>query len=150
MDVIAPWRLAASVPGTFRIPGAEIEIRLELLENPRTLDRVDCVYNGWVGGLDWQRLSGPLEFRNWQAGDRYRPSGSTGEEKIKTLFQRARIPLWERRNWPVLTNGPAIVWVRQFGPAAEYEANSRSPWVLAIHGACASEEIGIGIGRGGV
>jgi tRNA(Ile)-lysidine synthase len=146
----APYRQTASVPGALRIPGTGIEVCLELLEKPRTSDTRDSVYNNWVGGLDWQRLSGPLEWRSWQAGDRYTPSGSTGEEKIKTLFQRARIPLWERRHWPVLTNGPAIVWVRQFGPAADYEANSGSRWVLAIHEARASDEIGIGIGQDGV
>jgi tRNA(Ile)-lysidine synthase len=145
-----PYRQPASVPGSLRIPGTDIDVRLELIENPRTLDETDCVYNNWMGGLDWRRLSGPLEWRNWQAGDRYGPSGSTGEEKIKTLFQRARVPLWDRRNWPVLLDGPAIVWVRQFGPAAEYEANSGSRWVLAIHDMCASDEIGIGIERGGV
>ena len=103
-----------------------------------------------MGGLDWQRLSGPLEWRSWRAGDRYRPSGSTGEEKLKTLFQRARIPLWERRLWPVLTDGPSIVWVRRFGPAAEYEASPDSRWVLAIREAVAPDEMGIGIGRDGV
>jgi tRNA(Ile)-lysidine synthase len=103
-----------------------------------------------MGALDWQRLSGPLEWRNWRAGDRYRPAGSTGVEKIKTLFQRARIPIWERRLWPVLTDGPSIVWVRRFGPAAEYQASQDSRWVLAIREAVAPDEMGIGIGRDGV
>ena len=43
--------------------------------------------------------------------------GRSGEEKIKTFFQEARIPLWERRHWPVLTDGDSIVWSRRFGPA---------------------------------
>ena len=150
----APYRQPASVPGTVRIPGSGVEVRLELMENPETSDGTDCVYNNWMGGLDWQRLSGPLEWRSWQAGDRYRPSGSTGEEKIKTLFQGARIPLWERRHWPVLMDGPSIVWVRQFGPAAEVVANAGSRRVLsievlAIQGA-EPDEIGIGTGRDGV
>jgi len=150
MERARPFRQAAGVPGRLRVPGTELEVRLELIEKPETSDGVDSVYNIWVGGLDWRRLPGPLEWRSWQAGDRYRPSGSTGEEKVKTLFQRARIPVWERHNWPVLTAGPAIVWVRQFGPAAEYEANSDSRWVLAIRESGACNEIGIGIERDGV
>jgi len=146
----APYRQPAAVPGALRIPGAGLEVRLELIENPETLEHADCVYNSVMGGLDWQRLSGPLEWRNWRAGDRYRPMGSTGEEKIKTLFQRAQIPLWERRLWPVLTNGPSIVWVRRFGPAAGYEASQDSRRVLAIREAVAPDESGIGIGRDGV
>jgi len=85
-----------------------------------------------VGCLDWQRLSGSLELRNWRPGDQYQPSGSTGKEKVKTLFQRARIPLWERRHWPVLTDGPSIVWVRLFGPAAEFAAGAGSSLILKI------------------
>jgi len=140
----------AVVPGALRVPAAGIDIRLELIENPRTSKGTDCVYNGGIGGLDWQRLSGPLEWRAWQAGDRYQPSGARREEKIKTLFQRARVPVWERRFWPVLTDGPSIVWVRRFGPAAGCEAKSGSRWVLAIQEADAPEEMGIGIGRDGV
>ena len=146
----APYRHPATVPGVLRIPGAGFEVYLELIEKPETLRHADYVYNSGMGGLDWQRLSGPLEWRSWRAGDRYRPSRSTGEEKIKTLFQRARIPLWERRLWPVLTDGPSIVWVRRFGPAAEYQASPDSRMVLAIREAVAPDETGIGIGRDGV
>lgn len=145
-----PYSQAASVPGTFRVPGTDLQVCLELIEKPETSGPVDSVYNYRMGGLDWQRLSGRLEWRSWRAGDRYRPSGSTGEEKIKTLFQRARIPVWERRYWPVLTDGPSIVWVRQFGPAAEFEANSGTRWVLAVCENGASGEIGIGSRRDGV
>jgi tRNA(Ile)-lysidine synthase len=146
----APYRLPASVPGALRIPCAGLEVRLELIEKPETSDDKDYVYNGGLGGLDWRRLGGPLEWRSWRAGDRYKPSGSSGEEKIKTLFQRARIPLWERRWWPVLTDGASIVWVRRFGPAADYEAGPDSRRVLAIREAVASDETGIGIGGDGV
>jgi tRNA(Ile)-lysidine synthetase-like protein len=58
--------------------------------------------------------------------------GSAGEEKIKTLFQKARIPRWERRNWPVVTDGAAIVWARQFGVAMPFAANSASMTLLRI------------------
>jgi tRNA(Ile)-lysidine synthase len=146
----APYCQPASVPGTLRIPGAGLDVRLELIEKPETSDQPDYVYNSGKGGLDWKRLSSALEWRNWRAGDRYRPSGSTGEEKIKTLFQRARIPSWERRLWPVLTDGPSIVWVRRFGPAAEFEAGPDSRWVLAIREAVTADEMGIGTGRDGV
>jgi len=71
-------------------------------------------------------------MRNWQAGDEYQPSGSTGEAKIKTLFQQARIPVWERALWPILTDGSAIIWARQFGPAAEFAAGPGSGPVLRI------------------
>ena len=38
------------------------------------------------------------------------------------LFQQARIPVWERTQWPVLTDAGSIVWTRRFGAAAAVAA----------------------------
>ena len=124
--------LPAAVPGIVRVPGTSLEISLELIENSEASEQRGCVYNKRVDCLDWGSLSGPLELRNWRPGDQYQPEGSTGVEKIKTLFQQARIPLWERRHWPVLTNGSSIVWARRFGPAVRFAANPGSRMVLRV------------------
>jgi len=123
------YRLAVAVPGTVRVPGSNLAISLELIDKSGPSVPSDWVYNGC---LDWQRLSGSLELRNWRPGDRYQPAGYPGLEKIKTLFQQARIPLWERRHWPVLTDGPAIVWARRFGPAAGVVAKQDAKVILQI------------------
>lgn len=131
------YRLTAKVPGTVQVPGTDFAICLELAEKTETTeastDATHYVYNSQVGCIDWRRLSGSLKLRNWEAGDRYRPTGSTGEAKIKTLFQHARIPVWERGNWPILTDEDSIIWARQFGPAAELVAGPGSGPVLKIH-----------------
>jgi tRNA(Ile)-lysidine synthase len=126
------YRLAAAVPGILPVPGTSLAFSLELIEKAETSEASNYVYNNEVGCLDWQRLSGSLELRNWRPGDQYQPSGSTGKEKIKTLLQQARIPSWERRHWPVLTDGASIVWVRLFGPAAEFAAGPGSSLILKI------------------
>jgi tRNA(Ile)-lysidine synthase len=126
------YQLAAAIPGILPVPGTSLAFSLELIEKAETSEGSNNVYNDEVGCLDWQRLSGPLELRNWRPGDQYQPAGSAGKEKIKTLFQQARIPLWERGHWPVLTNGTSIVWVRLFGPAAEFAASAGSSLVLKI------------------
>jgi len=36
---------------------------------------------------------------------------------LKDLFQQARIPLWDRACWPIITENGIIIWARQFGPA---------------------------------
>jgi tRNA(Ile)-lysidine synthase len=126
------YRLTLAVPGTVRVPGTNLAISLELIDNSGPSVSPDWVYNGWMGCLDWQRLSGSLELRNWRPGDRYQPAGYSGREKIKTLFQQARIPLWERRHWPVLTDGPSIVWARRFGPAAGLVAEQDAKVILKI------------------
>jgi tRNA(Ile)-lysidine synthase len=129
---MAGYRWAATVPGTLEVPGTNFAICLELIEKAETFKVPESVYNSEMGCLDWRRLSGPLELRNWKAGDQYQPSGSMSEAKIKTLFQQARIPVWERAQWPVLTNGDSIIWARRFGPAAEFVAGPGSGPVLQI------------------
>ena len=126
------YRLALAVPGTVRVPGANLAISLELIDKSGPSVSPEWVYNDWVGCLDWQRLSGSLELRNWRPGDQYQPAGYSGQEKIKTLFQRARIPLWERRHWPVVTDGSSIIWARRFGPAAGLVAEQDAKVILQI------------------
>jgi tRNA(Ile)-lysidine synthase len=126
------YSVEATVPGVVRAEAAGVEISLELIEKTEASDSSHCVYNGGVGYLDRGRLSGRLVLRNWRPGDQYQPIGRSREEKIKTLFQEFRIPIWERRHWPVLTDGEFIVWSRLFGPAANRAASSGSATVLRI------------------
>lgn len=126
------YRIAATVPGSILVPGTSTVIFLELIEKAETFGPSESVYNSDTGWVDWRILSGSLEIRNWRPGDQFRPKGSAGEEKIKTLFQKARIPRWERRHWPVVTDGSAIVWARKFGVAMPFAATAASKTVLRI------------------
>ncbi len=126
------YSVRPAVSGTTLVPGTAWAISLELLENRETTRFADNVYNEQVGCLDWNRLSGPLELRSWRPGDQYQPVGIPAAKKIKTLFQQARIPVWERAQWPVLTDAESIVWVRRFGTAAGVTAGIESSRVLAV------------------
>jgi tRNA(Ile)-lysidine synthase len=126
------FRLPAPVPGSVPLPGGSSAVLLELIENKPVTELPDSGYNRLMEYLDWGRISGALEVRNWRPGDQYRPVGHSGVEKIKLLFQQARIPLWERRSWPVITSGEEIVWARRFGPAADLAATPKSRLLLKI------------------
>jgi tRNA(Ile)-lysidine synthase len=119
------FRLPLSVPGTVDIPGSDSCLRLEMREGPSASNEMDY-------GLDGERAPGPLELRNWRPGDQYWPLGYTGPEKMKLLFQKHKVPLWERRKWPIIVSGETILWVRRFGPAAEYAATPLSRRVIGI------------------
>jgi len=73
-----------------------------------------------------------MELRNWRPGDCYRPAGRSSEQKIKQMFQEARVPLWKRREWPVLAAAGRVLWSRQFGPAAEFAVTAESASRLSI------------------
>jgi tRNA(Ile)-lysidine synthase len=101
-----------------------------------TLDKI-TPYNGDSRiadntGLDWDLLqtavnSGfPLELRNWRPGDEYQRPGRDRPDKLKELFQKFRIPLWQRRCWPIVVLKDEPVWARTFGPSAAFAATADS------------------------
>jgi tRNA(Ile)-lysidine synthase len=110
-------------------PDFHPEVELELLP-PGT------VYTEDKHQLDWGNLSGRLELRRWQAGDRYQRQGRPKVERLKLLFQKARIPVWDRRSWPVLICGDRIVWTRGFGVAAGSGRTENTEQVLVVRDSC--------------
>jgi tRNA(Ile)-lysidine synthase len=57
------------------------------------------------------RLSFPLTLRNVRAGDRFRPFGLQGTQKIKKYFTDHKVPREKRRLSPVLLSGDCIIWL---------------------------------------
>jgi len=121
-------------PGSVELPDGSARITLQILEKAER--RPTCVTVG--SELDWGRLPSPegalsgLEIRNWRPGDQYQLVGQSRKQKIKNLFQEARVPLWERWNWPIVTYNETIVWARRFGAAAEYAAGPTTRKVLEV------------------
>jgi tRNA(Ile)-lysidine synthase len=121
-------------PSSVELPGSCTRITLQLLEKPESLEPYATVVND----LDWQRVTvseeapSGLELRNWRPGDQYRRVGRSKQEKVKVLFQEARVPLWERRNWPIITYNGTILWVRRFGAAAEFVAGPETRIILRV------------------
>jgi tRNA(Ile)-lysidine synthase len=128
------FSLPLIAPESVELPDGSARITLQVLEKPETAQPYATVVNE----LDWQRLTTlngappSLELRNWRPGDRYRRVGQSHEQKIKLLFQEARVPLWERWNWPIITYNEAIVWIRRFGASAEFAAGPSTRVVLQV------------------
>lgn len=99
------WSVPITGPGEYPIPGTDLVLVVS-----------DGVYNGDTVRIGWSGAGrSDLILRNWRPGDAYQRPGQEAEEKIKLLFQQARIPLWERRNWPIITRKETIVWSKHFG-----------------------------------
>jgi tRNA(Ile)-lysidine synthase len=112
--------LELKAPCTVELPDGRLEIRIA--EGETTGDH----------GLDADLISWPLTVRNWLPGDCYQPLGRQRPVSCKRLFQQRRIPSWDRHNWPIITQGGAIVWAKVFGPAAGYAAKSLSCKRLSV------------------
>ncbi|HLK61968.1 MAG TPA: tRNA lysidine(34) synthetase TilS [Bryobacteraceae bacterium] len=126
------YSIRLPVPGEVPVPGTSAVIHLDLIEKAETSGTPDCVYNDEAGCIDWGSLRGSLELRNWRPGDQYRPVGSTGKQKIKTLFHQARIPIWERSRWPVMTDGASVVWAWRFGVSADFVPHRGTSRILKV------------------
>lgn len=113
------------LPGRTELPERALAIETELVSGPD-------VYNDGMSGSALELCAGSLVLRNWRPGDRFHLKGTAAAVKIKTLFQDFRIPLWERRSWPVITLGDSILWTRGFGVSSEFAATRESPDVLLI------------------
>ena len=109
------FAIPLAVPGSAELPDGT-KIVTELIDTK-------SVYTECRDDIDWGKISTALILRNWRPGDRYQPFGCPGEEKLKIMFQQSRIPLWERRHWPIIWSGEALVWSRQFGVAAGFAAS---------------------------
>lgn len=121
-----------SPPAELALPALGIKFRFQIVENVHD-EAVRKTYNKNEGlRIDFERLQGSLLLRNWRPGDRFRPWGRRKAHKIKELFQELKVPLEQRRLWPVLSSGDEIVWVRDFPPAADFVASASSRKFLMI------------------
>ncbi|HEY6290949.1 MAG TPA: tRNA lysidine(34) synthetase TilS [Terriglobia bacterium] len=64
--------------------------------------------------LEAGEIAAPLTLRSWRPGDRICLAGRARAVKLKQLFQRRRVPLDQRRYWPVLESARGIIWARGF------------------------------------
>jgi len=133
---ITPQRFDARVERNFSVPmeiPGETTVTAPLLTIGMELAVPSDVYNGGVNALDPAKCLGQLHLRNWRPGDQFERPGDPGTAvKIKTLFQDYRVPLWERRTWPVIVMGDSIVWTRRFGPARQFAATAESESILLV------------------
>lgn len=67
--------------------------------------------NRQVAFVDFDKLSFPLEIRNWQAGDKFTPLGMKGSKKLSDFLTDIKMPLHEKNNVKVLISNQKIVWV---------------------------------------
>ena len=130
-------------PGTFVAPdGTQVSLAVE----EPVVDVATIRANGArlkAAVLDWGNFAG-LELRGWRVGDHYRPQGRSRDEKVSEMFQRARVPSWQRPHWPIVTYGEEILWAKTFGPAAEFAADADTVRVLRIF---TSDDAGEGGGK---
>jgi tRNA(Ile)-lysidine synthase len=92
----------------------------------------ECAYNEGSHRIDAEKAPMPWRCRRWQPGDAYQPAGVERTVKLKELFHRARVPLWERADWPMVLCEDRIIWSRRFGVAVWAMAGPKSRRVINV------------------
>jgi tRNA(Ile)-lysidine synthase len=64
-----------------------------------------------TGFFDRDSLSFPLVLRNFRPGDRFKPLGMTGTQKLKKYFINQKVSRKERAKCPILVCQGKIIWV---------------------------------------
>jgi tRNA(Ile)-lysidine synthase len=61
--------------------------------------------------LDLQAVPFPVTVRSIRRGDRFRPLGMSGSQKLKAFFINHKVPRSQRHRCPLVLSGGTIVWV---------------------------------------
>lgn len=125
------YAVCVAGPGRYALPSGETVLYLELLECDKTSQQPVCD-TVRKDQIDWGRVPGVMELRNWRVGDHYHPVGYSHDRKLKSLFQEARVPLWERKVWPIITISNRIVWTRYFGAVTDFAAGPETDRILRV------------------
>ncbi|MEW6523758.1 MAG: tRNA lysidine(34) synthetase TilS [Bacillota bacterium] len=108
----APARGAVIVEQTLQVPGfvelgdgRVIEARLHSQELPELSASPEVAY------IDYRAIRGPLRVRSRQPGDRFKPLGMTGTQKVKDYLIDKKIPVQLRQRVPVVVCDDGVVWL---------------------------------------
>lgn len=116
-----------SIPGTVAVPelGTRIEARIVEVESVPESERPSL--------LDSERVGASLVVRSWRAGDRYWPSHTKEEKKVKELLSDRHVTGQEKKLWPVISKEDQLIWVRGFpAPEALRPRATRAVWIREL------------------
>ena len=102
-----PFFCTVNAPGIIRIreTGAALIFSLP--------DQIPAVWEagGSTAFFDREKAAFPLVIRNFQDGDRFRPLGMQGTQKLKKYFADHKIPREKRAKCPIVLSAGRIIWV---------------------------------------
>jgi len=82
--------------------------------------------------IDLDKISSPLEVRNFRAGDRIRPLGMKGSKKLKDFFIDEKVPRHMRGKVALVVSGDDILWLAGYRKCGTAHADSKSRRVIKV------------------
>lgn len=110
--IMAP-KSPASAPATYFIEKdlnvTHLPVNLQIKRVP--IDELVIKRDPKYLWLDANELEFPLSLRLWEPGDRIRPFGMKGAQKLSDLFVQNKLSPHQKNEQWVLLSGPNIIWV---------------------------------------
>ncbi len=106
-------------------PGGEAELRAFLADKTANVEMIDA-----------ERLAVPLLARRWREGDRFRPLGAPGVQKLSDFFITARIPRPQRQAAWLLCDHCGPIWIAGHRIAHRVRVTAKTQRVAIIRLAC--------------
>jgi len=116
-------------PGTFRLETQGYTVSVREIEKK---EFSDIPTSPWTAFLNGDRMTYPLEIRNFRPGDRFIPFGMSGHKKLKDLFIERKIPLEDRIRMPILTNNDKPIWVCGIRIDDRYKVTDETKQVIRV------------------
>ena len=118
-----------ALPGEVAVPELRARVEARVVE-------VESVPERERGGLlDPERMAEKVLIRNWHAGDRYWPTHTSAEKKVKELLADRHATGAEKKLWPVVVSAGELVWMRGFAAPERWRARAgKAIWIRQIAG----------------
>jgi len=101
--------LVVTGPGEVEFLDTGITLRFSLRENGDNLQ--ESLNDACKALFDADKLVFPMTLRAFRPGDRLKPWGLEGSQKLKKLFVNMKVPFRLRRKIPLLVKEEEILWV---------------------------------------
>ena len=117
------YEYKVNVPGSVTVKETGITYKFEFTDHRTDLPYTICVS---VNGTE------DFVLRTKKAGDCFVPYGMTGNKKIKSFFIDEKIPMQERCNYPLLSDGKEILAVVPLRINDKFKVTNSSKKILMI------------------
>jgi tRNA(Ile)-lysidine synthase len=122
-----PFNLQVTGVGTYEFPYGVLEVALR--ENKdidfKKTPRHQCL-------VDAEKLKFPLLVRNWEEGDKFQPLGMSGTKLVSDFFVDLKLPVFKKKQVPIILSDDKIVWVGGFRPDHRFRVDQKSNNVMQI------------------
>jgi tRNA(Ile)-lysidine synthase len=104
--------IRVSVPGRVALPDTDWGFEISVYDGPRAGEAWEALLaDAWRAPLDAGALGEAVTLRRRRPGDRFRPQGLGGSQKVSAFMINAKVPAVWRDHIPLLVASETVAWV---------------------------------------